>query len=78
MDVTLTDIDLLGSGPSAQAVFFIRNEDVWAAGINDRYQLGIDEVGSNADPVKVMFEGLVDIRFVSASGSHTVADGRYL
>ncbi len=78
MDVNLTDIKLLGSGPSAQAVFFIRNEDVWGAGINDRYQLGIDEVGSNADPVKVMFEGPVEIRFVSASGSHTVADGRYL
>lgn len=67
----------LGSGPSAQSVFFITEDAVFASGINDRYQLGIDEIGSRDTPVKVEFEGPVEIEFVSASGTHTVANGKY-
>ena len=72
------DIESLGSGASAQSVFFIGKDQVWAAGLNDRHQLGIDRLGSEEFPVKVEFECAVSIDYISASGSHTVADGRYL
>ncbi|KAL7534202.1 hypothetical protein ACHAXR_005726 [Thalassiosira sp. AJA248-18] len=68
----------LGSGPSSQSIFFIGDDNVYASGLNDRYQLGIDDIGSRFAPVKVKFEGPVDIEFVSSSGSHTVANGRYI
>ena len=72
-------VEKLGSGPSAQSVFFVADDNnVYASGINDRFQLGIDKIGSKDKPVKVEFEGLVEIEFVSASGTHTVANGRYL
>ena len=67
----------LGSGPSSQSVFFITGEDVYAAGANDRFQLGIDEVGSQAVPVKVLFDDFIDILHLSSSGTHTVASGHY-
>jgi len=72
------DIKRIGSGPSSQSVFFISAEDVWAAGLNDRHQLGIDEIGSKEMPVEVEFECEVYIDYVSSSGSHTVADGFYI
>ncbi len=68
----------IGSGPSSQSVFFIGADGVWAAGLNDRYQLGTGEVGSADKPVPVKFEGPVQIEFVSSSGTHTVANGRYV
>lgn len=68
----------LGSGPSAQSIFFIADESVWASGINDRFQLGIDKIGSRDTPVKVEFDGKVAIQYVSASGTQTVANGQYL
>lgn len=72
-------VEKLGSGPSAQSVFFVADDNnVYASGINDRFQLGIDKIGSRDKPVKVEFEGPVEIEFVSASGTHTVANGRYL
>lgn len=80
----IVDVDLkkdvlrLGSGPSSQSVFFILEEEVYAAGLNDRHQLGINEIGSREFPVKVDFECEVEIEFVSSSGSHTVANGYYL
>ncbi len=79
MNVALSErIVRLGSGPSSQSVFFIGEEHVWASGLNDRYQLGINEIGSRAEPVMVEFEGPVEIEFVSSSGSHSVANGRYI
>lgn len=72
------EIVRIGSGPSSQSVFFITAEAVYASGLNDRYQLGIDDIGSEFSPVEVKFEGPVEIEFVSSSGSHTVANGRYL
>lgn len=72
------DIRRIGSGPSSQSVFFITDDAVYASGLNDRYQLGIDKIGSEFSPVKVEFEGPVEINFVSSSGSHTVANGRYI
>jgi alpha-tubulin suppressor-like RCC1 family protein len=65
----------LGSGASSQSVFFIAKDTVYAAGTNDRYQLGIGEVGSKADPVEVKFNIFtnMDIVKISSSGSHTVA-----
>ena len=68
----------IGSGPSSQSVFFIGEKEVWASGLNDRFQLGIDAIGSRETPVMVDFECDVEIEFVSSSGSHTVANGRYL
>lgn len=78
VNVDLKGIRRIGSGPSSQSVFFIRDEDVHASGLNDRYQLGINEIGSRFSPVKVDFCNDVDIEFISSSGSHTVANGRYL
>lgn len=79
VDVNLDDpVRRLGSGPSSQSVFFILDEDVYAAGLNDRHQLGINEIGSREFPVKVDFQCEVDIEFVSSSGSHTVANGSYI
>lgn len=69
----------LGSGPSSQSIFFIGEDGVWASGLNDRFQLGTGEIGSATKPVPVKFpEGPVDIEFISSSGSHTVANGKYL
>ncbi len=68
----------IGTGPSAQSVFFVKDDSVYAAGLNDRYQLGIDEIGSNKFPVKVEFEGDVAIDLISASGTHSLASGEYL
>jgi alpha-tubulin suppressor-like RCC1 family protein len=68
----------LGSGPSSQSIFFIGADGVWASGLNDRFQLGIDEIGSVTKPVPVKFDSPVEIEFISSSGSHTVANGRYL
>jgi hypothetical protein len=69
----------LGSGASSQSVFFIAKDTVFAAGTNDRYQLGIGEVGSKADPVEVKFNIFIflktDIVKISSSGTHTVAIG---
>ena len=79
VDVILSKpINRLGSGPSSQSVFFIGEDEVYAAGINDRYQLGVNDIGSRPEPVKVEFDGKVDIEFISASGTHTVARGRPL
>ncbi|KAL7552106.1 hypothetical protein ACHAWF_015321 [Thalassiosira exigua] len=71
-------IKRIGTGPSSQSVFFIGDLSVSAAGLNDRYQLGIGKTGSQPSPVKVQFECDVIIQFISASGSHTVGAGRYV
>ena len=68
------DIVRLGSGPSSESVFFIGEREVWAAGQNYRYQLGVGEIGSRDTPVKVEFDGPIDIQFISSSGTHTVAN----
>jgi alpha-tubulin suppressor-like RCC1 family protein len=68
-------IERIGSGPSSQSAFFIGKESVYATGLNDRFQLGIGNIDSQNVPTKVLFDGPVDITYVSASGSHTVANG---
>jgi alpha-tubulin suppressor-like RCC1 family protein len=68
----------IGSGPSSQSVFFVTDNSVYGAGINDRFQLGINEIGSQEFPVIVDFGEDVEIDLVSASGTHTVASGNYL
>jgi len=68
----------IGSGPSSQSVFFITDEDVYASGRNDRYQLGINNIGSRQSPVKVNFVCRVSIDNISSSGLHTVAMGYYI
>mmetsp|Transcript_35448 Transcript_35448/g.62228 ORF Transcript_35448/g.62228 Transcript_35448/m.62228 type:complete len:374 (-) Transcript_35448:131-1252(-) len=68
----------IGSGPTSQSVFFIGEDSVWASGLNDRFQLGMDDIGSRGTPVKVDFQCDVEIEYVSSSDSHTVANGRYL
>lgn len=68
-------IEKLGSGPSSQSVFFIGENDlVYAAGANDRFQLGLGEQGKVAFPALVKFSDPVfDIVKISSSGSHTVS-----
>ena len=65
----------LGSGPSSQSIFFITDGDVYAAGLNDRYQLGMDNSASQELPKRVLFENSVDVGRLSSSGTHTVAMG---
>ena len=69
----------IGTGPSAQSAFFVTDDSIYGAGLNDRFQLGIDEIGSQEFPIKVDFDGEnVEIDVISASGTHTVASGNYL
>ena len=70
----------LGSGPSSQSVFFIgESYTVYAAGANDRYQLGLDPPDSVAEPAPVAFTNQeVDIVKISSSGTHTVAIDRLI
>jgi alpha-tubulin suppressor-like RCC1 family protein len=67
----------LGSGPSSQSVFFIgESYTVYAAGANNRYQLGLDPPDSVAEPTAVAFTNLtnqdVDIVKICSSGTHTI------
>ena len=66
----------LAAGPSSQSVFFMTDGDVYASGLNDRYQLGIGEIGSQELPKRVLFDGTVDLAYISSSGTHTVAMGK--
>jgi alpha-tubulin suppressor-like RCC1 family protein len=66
----------LGSGPSSQSVFFFGENAVYGSGANDRFQLGLGEIGSQTLPVQVDFKDLATtegIIKISSSGTHTVA-----
>ena len=66
----------LGSGPSSQSVFFFGENAVFGAGANDRFQIGIGEIGSQIFPVEVEFNELdtvAGILKISSSGTQTVA-----
>ena len=66
----------LGSGPSSQSVFFFGQNYVYGAGANDRFQLGLGEIGSQAYPVELEFKDLdtvAGIVKISSSGTQTVA-----
>jgi len=73
-------IKLIGSGPSAVSVFFAGEETglVFASGINDRFQLGlnVNNVAAASSPSEVDFgedAGMFNITKVSASGTNTAA-----
>jgi alpha-tubulin suppressor-like RCC1 family protein len=73
-------ISLLGSGPSAQSIFFVGEAPgvIFAAGINDRFQLGLGmNVASKSVPTAVDFGDdtylMLDFTKVSASGTNTAA-----
>jgi alpha-tubulin suppressor-like RCC1 family protein len=69
-------ITSIGSGSSAQSVFLFGQTSVFGAGANDRFQLGIGEVGSRKFPVKIEFEDLASVagmEKISSSGTQTVA-----
>ena len=72
-----TRLRAVGAGPSSKSVFFVAgDEDVYAAGQNYRYQLGLDEVDPAEFPFRVELDGapgLQRVAGVSASGSHTAA-----
>jgi hypothetical protein len=76
-DVLLNDtVSNLGSGPSSQSVFFFGEDAVYGAGANDRFQLGLGEIGSQTFPVLVDFKDLATVEGIikiSSSGTHTVA-----
>jgi len=66
----------LGSGPSSQSVFFWGENEVFGAGANDRFQLGLGEIGSRTYPVRVEFDELYTVEGIikiSSSGTQTVA-----
>lgn len=66
------------SGPSSQSVFFVLDEAVYAAGRNNRHQLGSEDSGDQKTPVEVIFDNPVNIGHLSSSGTHTVAMDCYL
>ena len=66
----------IGSGPGSESVFFIGYDNVYAAGANDIFQLGIGDNQSVESPVRVEFDGPKDITLVSSSATHTVALSR--
>jgi len=66
----------IGSGPGSESVFFIGYDNVYAAGANDIFQLGIGDNRSVESPVRVEFDGPKDITLVSSSATHTVALSR--
>lgn len=69
-------ITSIGSGPSSQSAFFFGETAVFGAGANDRFQLGIGEVGSRKFPVEIEFEDLSSVagmEKISSSGTQTVA-----
>lgn len=66
----------IGSGPSSESVFFIGLEDVYAAGANNLFQLGIGNNEPIETPARVEFEMPMNIDLVSSSESHTVAVGK--
>ena len=69
-------ITSIGSGSSAQSAYFFGETAVFGAGANDRFQLGIGEIGSRKFPVKIEFEDLPSVagmEKISASGTQTVA-----
>lgn len=72
------EVRSIHSGPSSYSAFFVGEETVWGVGMNDRYQLGIDKLGSAVAPVETEFDGPINIIHLSSSGSHTVAMGNYL
>ena len=73
-------IKLIGSGPSAVSVFFAGEDPgvMFAAGINDRLQLGlnVNNVAAESSPAEVDFgedAELYNFTKVSASGTNTAA-----
>eukprot|EP00804_Cyclotella_cryptica_P007661 CCRYP_015247-RB/>CCRYP_015247-RB protein AED:0.17 eAED:0.17 QI:1704/1/1/1/0.82/0.91/24/1518/1368 len=69
-------ISNVGSGPSSQSAFFFGENSVFGAGANDRFQLGLGEIGSKTFPVEVEFNELdtvAGILKISSSGTQTVA-----
>lgn len=74
-------IKLIGSGPSATSVFFVAEDElglVFASGINDRSQLGlnVNDVAAAKLPSRVYFgqdADMYNITKVSASGTNTAA-----
>jgi len=75
-----TKINLIGSGPSASSVFFVGEDPgtMFAAGINDRFQLGlgVNNVAAESVPTEVDFgedAGMFNFTKVSASGTNTAA-----
>ena len=70
------EITNLGSGPSSQSAFFFGEDAVLGVGANDRFQLGIGDIGSEVNTVVLMFDDLdtvAGITKISSSGTQTVA-----
>ena len=73
------DVRMIGSGPSSQSVFFVADEDtVYAAGANDRHQLGLS-IDDDCVTRPRLIEGMDVVPFldnvekVCSSGTHTLA-----
>jgi hypothetical protein len=84
VDNELTDVIIstgertnIGSGPSSESAFFFGESSVFGAGANDRFQLGLGEIGMKAFPVEVEFKDLGNVVAgllkISSSGTQTVA-----
>ena len=84
-------VRLLGTGPSASAVFFVtgpsrrmlrsgrylqqNGEQVWATGLNANGQLGVGDKENRNTPTKVLFATEVSVDQISAGEQHSLAIG---
>ena len=73
------EVRMIGSGPSSQSVFLVGEDDaVYAAGANDRHQLGL-KIDDPCVPIPQLIEGMDAVPFldkvdkVCSSGTHTLA-----
>ncbi|KAL7537849.1 hypothetical protein ACHAXR_012514 [Thalassiosira sp. AJA248-18] len=78
MTVEVNDrvVRLLGSGPSAQSMFFVTDEElVWGTGLNNRGQVGVGDKENRDLPTRVKFGTGVLLESISAGQDHTLALG---
>ena len=68
------DVVYVGSGPSAESVFYITEGGAaFGSGLNDKGQLGVGDIMNRNSPVLIQFPNSADIRDISASNTHTAA-----
>ena len=67
---------LVGAGPSSQSIFFVTKESgTYAAGLNDRGQLGVGDKDNRNLPTTVRFDQVVVVSVVSGASDHTLLLG---
>ena len=67
---------LVGAGPSSQSIFFVTEENtMYAAGLNDRGQLGVGDKDNRNLPTTIGFDQVVVVALISGASDHTLLLG---